>query len=462
MQRKQNCFQNIFAVSEIKKGKKMYKKLILLSILFIAFSSSLVQGRNNQPEVKIWEEPLILPTYIVHPPDVNPMFQRPLSYQGASRVIYPYPFMDNLSNIKKDQTYKAVYLENEYIKLCILPELGGKLFYATDKTNNYEVFYRQHVIKPSNIGMLGAWTSGGIEWCVFHHHRASTFMPVDYTLTGNEDGSKTIWVGEIEPRHRMRWTIGITLFPGKSYIEAQVKMFNRTERVNSILYWANVATHANEDYQVFFPPSTQYGTYHAKNYFTHWPVARERYLRRDYIDVDLSWWKNHPQPVSIFAHNLKEGFLAGYDHGKHAGTVHVANHNIVVGAKLWEWGPGEVGQMWDSKVLTDTDGPYAELMAGAYSDNQPDYSWIKPYEFKECKQYWYPLREISGVKTANLFGALNLEVKSDHKATLALNSTQNYRNAKVILKTKHRTIFEKVIDISPANPFQQEIFRRPT
>lgn len=439
----------------------MNKKLILFSILFIAFSSSSLPGQNNQQQVKIWEEPLVLPTYIVRPPDVTPIFQRPLSYQGASRVIYPYPLQDNLSNIRKDKTYNAIYLENEYIKLCVLPELGGKLFYATDMTNNYEIFYRQHVIKPSNIGMLGAWTSGGIEWCVFHHHRASTFMSVDYTLSANEDGSKTIWIGEIEPRHRMKWTIGITLYPGKSYIEAHVKIFNRTEEVHTFLYWANVATHANENYQVFFPPRTQYGTYHAKNYFAHWPIAREKYLGRDYVDVDLSWWKNHPKPVSIFAHDLKEGFLAGYDHGKQAGTIHVANHHIVVGAKLWEWGPGEVGRMWDSKVLTDADGPYAELMAGAYSDNQPDYSWIKPYETKECKQYWYPLREIGGVKTANLHGALNLEMKSNHRVLLGLNATQRYKNAKVIVKAKNRIIFEKIIDINPAQPFQHEITLSP-
>ena len=142
--------------------------------------------------VRIWEEPLVLPTYKVHPADLNPMFQRPLSYQGARRAVYPYPLMDNLSNVRRDQKYRALYLENEYIKLCVLPELGGKLFFATDKTNGYEIFYRQHVIKPSNIGMLGAWISGGVEWCVFHHHRASTFMPVDYALRENADGSKTV------------------------------------------------------------------------------------------------------------------------------------------------------------------------------------------------------------------------------------------------------------------------------
>lgn len=319
------------------------------------------------------------------------------------------------------------------------------------------MFYRQHVIKPALIGMLGAWISGGIEWCVFHHHRASTFMPVDYTFTENKDGSKTIWIGEIEPRHRMKWAIGVTLYPGRSYIEAQVKMFNRTENANSILYWANVATHANENYQVVFPPSTEYGTYHAKNYFAHWPVAKERYLNRDYVDVDLSWWKNHPSPVSIFAYDLREGFLAGIDHGRNTGTIHVANHHIVAGAKLWEWGPGDAGSMWDTKVLTDSDGPYAELMVGAYSDNQPDYSWIKPYEVKSFQQYWYPLRDLVSLKRGNIDAAVDLEMPTNGTATLAFNVTRKLNGARVVLKAKNKEVFSKSIDIDPGHPFHEKI-----
>ena len=149
----------------------------------------------------------------------------------------------------------------------MLPELGGRLFTATDKTNGYDFFYRQNVIKPALIGMLGAWISGGIEWCVFHHHRNTTFMPVDYALQDNADGSKTVWIGETERRHRMRWIIGLTLYPDRSYIETTVKFFNRTSQDHSILYWANVAVHADDDYQVLFPPSVQMATYHSKNDF---------------------------------------------------------------------------------------------------------------------------------------------------------------------------------------------------
>lgn len=431
---------------------------LALTILPLIFLGYLWPLYAQQP-VKIWEEPLTLPTYVVKAPDKNPMFFRNQSYQGASRYIYPYALEDNITDEKVDKTYRAVYLENEYIKLCVLPEIGGRLFYATDKTNGYEIFYRQHVIKPANIGMVGAWISGGIEFCVFHHHRASTNIPVDYMLVQNDDGSATIWIGETEPRHRMKWSLGISLYPGKSYIEVDGRLINPTENVNSILYWANVATHVNDNYQIIFPPSTDFAVYHAKNSFTTWPVTSSVYNGKEYYQdgIDAGWWKNHPEPVSMFAHNLQDGFLAGYDYGRQAGTMHVANHHIVKGAKLWEWGPGPYGSMWDTQVLTDSDGPYAELMTGAYSDNQPDYSWINPYETKTFKQYWYPLRETQGAVAANLNATLNLKKLNEQEYLVAVNATQPYQNASLSLMLKEEVLFETEINVSPENPFHKTI-----
>jgi len=427
------------------------KKYFLIAV-FICFLSTLSSGQSS---VKVWEEPLVLPTYRLDPPELNPMFYEHESYQGAKKKIYPYPFQDRPTNVREEKTYKALYLENDYIRLSILPEIGGRLFSAVDKTNNYEIFYHQHVIKPALIGMLGAWISGGIEWCVFHHHRNTTYMPVDYTLAENTDGSKTIWFGELERRHRMRWIIGMTLYPGKSYIEATVKLFNRTAFPHSILYWANVAVHANDDYQVIFPPSVQVATYHSKNDFSHWPISNEFYRGVNYRGVDLSWWRNHPEPISFFAWDLKEDFSGGYDHGKQAGVVHIGNHHIVCGAKLWEWSPGPRGRMWD-KILTDTDGPYAELMVGAYSDNQPDYSWIKPYEVKTFKQYWYPVRNIGGFKNANINAAVNLELKSNNIVRIGFCVTQP-RRAKVLLTGGDKLILEQQINIAPDEPFTKEV-----
>ncbi|OFX95846.1 MAG: hypothetical protein A2X05_14340, partial [Bacteroidetes bacterium GWE2_41_25] len=429
------------------KSKSLKGLLMSMALLFI------LNSFNLSAQVKMSEDKWVLPTYKVSPADKNPMFFKGESYQGASKYIYPYGMNDVISNEKTDQTWKALILENEYIKLCVTPEIGGKLYYGTDKTNGYNFLYKNNVVRPSNIGMLGAWVSGGIEWCVIHHHRASTFLPMDYDLAENADGSKTIWIGETEPRHRMRWTIGITAYPGKSYYSAEVKIHNPTPLTHTMLFWANVATHTNKDYQVVFPPSVQFATFHAKNSFTRWPYSTQVYNGQDFTKgVDLSWWINSPRANSYFAYDLKEDFMGGYDHGKETGTVHIGDHNIVKGSKLWEWGSGPAGQATEA-VLTEKDGPYVEIMVGAYSDNQPDYSWIKPYEVKTWKQYWYPIKDIKGFKNANLNGAVNLELKDGNSVFLGYYSTQKVNKAKIVLKNREKVIYEKTMEISPAITF---------
>ena len=436
-----------------------HRKLVGIALCAALIAGScLSQGlAQSDSSVRVWEEPLVIPTYRVGEPDRNPMFYNGRAYQGAQGPIYPYAFLDKLTDIREDHTYKAVYLENSYIKVCVLPELGGRILSAQDKTNGYDFFYHQHVIKPALIGMLGAWISGGVEWNIPHHHRATTFMPVDYTLEENSDGSKTIWVGETEWRHRMKWIVGLTLYPDRSYLEATVRLFNRTPFTHSFLYFANVAVHANENYQVIFPPSTEFATFHGKNQFSRWPISTSIFNGVDYRrGVDVSWWKNHPSPTSWFAWNSQEDFFGGYDHGKEAGVVHVADHHIVPGKKFWEFANGDVGRRWD-KILTETDGPYIELMAGAYSDNQPDYSWIQPYEVKTWKQYWYPVRAIGGFKDANLNAVVNLDVDSKGLAKLGVNTTEEQNGAKVLLTAGKRVVFEQQADIGPAKPFTQQV-----
>lgn len=406
-------------------------------------------------EVRVWEEPLVIPTYEIGPADPNPRFYAGRSHQGAQGRVYPYPMLDTLTDRKVDKTYKALYLENQYVKLCVLPELGGRLFSAVDKTNGYDFFYRQHVIKPVLIGMLGAWISGGIEWNVPHHHRATTFMPVDSCLKENRDGSATIWVGELEIRHRMRWAIGLTLRPDRSTIELTGRIYNRTPFVNSILYFANPAVHANENYQVIFPPSTEYVTQHAKREFLDWPIANGRYGGHLYEDVDISWYKNLPKPVSFFAWDDTDEFFGGYDHGKDAGVVHVANHHTVPGKKFWTFACGPQGRMWDT-MLTDGDGPYIELMAGAYSDNQPDYSWIQPYEVKTWKQYWYPVRGIGGFTYANLDGAVNLTVGGG-VAKLRIHTPAAREDARVVLEAKGKIVLDERAAVAPDRPFARDV-----
>jgi tetratricopeptide (TPR) repeat protein len=439
--------------------KKFPVVIILLSLLdqgiYAQVSQARVYSRNPvlDEAARIWEEDVTIPTYLTGEPDPNPMFYFGRAYQGAEGRVYPYPLFDKLTGIRKDMKYKMVFLENEYIKIGILPGIGGRLFSAIDKTNNYSFIYTQHVIKPALIGMLGAWISGGMEWNIPHHHRATSFLPVQYRIVENPDYSKTVWVGEMELRHRTRWIVGYTLRPGKSYIEISVRLFNTSPFIQSVLCFANTAVHANDDYQVIFPPSTQYVTHHSKREFTTWPVATSRYGGADFTKgVDVSWYKNHFSSNSMFAWDYTGDFLGGYDHGRDAGIICYADHNTVPGKKFWTWGNAPYGKMWD-RALTDDDGPYIELMVGAFSDNQPDYSWMQPNEMKYLKQFWYPIRKTGGAKNANENGVINIDYEGDGNVKIGVHTTAKVPQGKIMVMSGETVFKEITTDISPDKPY---------
>lgn len=409
------------------------------------------------PAVKATETRITIPTYLTGEPEPNPIFYDGRGSQGAQGRVYPYPLYDRLTNIKSNQVYTVVYLENQYVRIGILPEIGGRLFEAIDKSNGYNFVYRQHVIKPALIGLIGAWISGGIEWNIPHHHRATTALPVQYQLEDNPDGSKTVWVGELELRQRMRWAVGYTLRPDRSYLQCSIRILNRTPFSNSMLCFANVAVHVNDSYQVIYPPHTQFVTFHSKHEFTTWPVATTRYAGEDFTrGVEVSWYSNHVAATSMFAWNCQDDFFAGYDHGRHAGIMSVADHHIVPGKKFWTWGTGPRGRMWD-KILTDSDGPYIELMVGGYSDNQPDYSWLQPDETKSFEMYWYPFREIDGVKNANLEAAVNLEILGDQSARIGFCATAEHPNARALVRAGTQVLLNESCAIGPRKPFTKTV-----
>ncbi len=406
--------------------------------------------------VTVMEEMITIPTYLAGDPDPNPVFFNGRRYQGAQGRVYPYPLTHNLTDSIVDKEYNAVIIENEYVEICILPEIGGRIHYAKDKSNDYYFLYHNRVIKPALIGMTGAWVSGGVEWNIPHHHRASSFYPVDHTITENDDGSKTVWVGETEWRHRTKWIVGITLHPGSTLVETTIRVFNTTPVQNSILVWANAATHANIDYQIFFPPKTRYTTYHRKNQFSEWPISYQRYDGADYTEgVDVSRWVNHIKSTSFFEWGNMGNFVAGIDHGAEAGTVIFGDKYVNPGKKLWSWGNNPSGAMWDG-LLTDEDGPYVELMFGSFSDNQPDYSWIQALETKEASYWFAPLKGMKGVRSVNENAVIDLEVRND-SLLAAINVTSVREGAGIYLYRGDDLIFESVEDINPQTPFILEI-----
>jgi tetratricopeptide (TPR) repeat protein len=366
---------------------------------------------SERKAVRMWEEKVQIPTYGIGEPDYNPIFLEKRVYQGSSGKVYPYPVIDKIKDEKEVKTYQMIFLENQYLQIQIMPEIGGRVYRALDKTNNCDFVYYNRVIKPALVGLAGPWISGGIEFNWPQHHRPNTFGPVEYQCVENKDGSKTVWVSEIDRMYGTKGMAGFTLYPDKAYLEISGQLYNRTPLPQTFLWWANPAVSVHNETQSVFPPDVHAVFDHGKRDVSRFPIATGTYYKMDYSSgVDISRYKNIPVPTSYMAYHSDYNFIGGYDHREKAGILHVANHHISPGKKQWTWGCGEFGKAWDCN-LTDEDGPYIELMTGVYTDNQPDFSWLQPYEEKSFKQYFMPYKQLGVVKNATIDAAVHLEAE---------------------------------------------------
>ena len=399
--------------------------------------------------VKAWKEKVVIPTYEVGKPEKNPIFLEKRVYQGSSGVVYPYPVIESIANEKVDKEYNAVFIENEYIKIMILPELGGRVQMAYDKIKQRHFIYYNHVIKPALVGLAGPWISGGIEFNWPQHHRPSTYMPVDTTIEENADGSVTVWVNEMERMFHQKGMAGFTLRPGHAFLEIKGVLYNRTEVPQTFLWWANPAVAVNDYYQSVFPPDINAVFDHGKRAVSSFPIATGTYYKMDYsAGVDISNYKNIKVPTSYMAVNSRFDFEGGYENDTQAGMLHVASHHISPGKKQWTWGNGDFGRAWD-RNLTDEDGPYIELMAGVYTENQPDFTWLQPYEEKSFVQYFLPYRELGVVKNATKDLLMNIEPEGEGQVCFKIFATSR-QQVVVTLRGEDGTVYyQKEVTITP-------------
>lgn len=406
-------------------------------------------------KVKVWEENIQIPTYGIGNPEKHPMFLEKRVYQGASGVVYPYPVIEKVDDKPTMQTWQAVWIENEYIKVMILPALGGRIQRAYDKIKKRDFVYYNHVIKPALVGLTGPWISGGIEFNWPQHHRPSTYLPVDYKIEECEDGSAIIWVSERERMYHQKGMIGFTLRPGRAVLELNVKLYNPTALPQNFLWWGNPAVAVNDAYQSVFPNDVNAVFDHGKRDVSRYPIATGIYYKKDYsAGVDISRYKNITVPTSYMAIKSNYDFVGGYENDTQAGLLHVCNHHVSPGKKQWTWGNGDFGQAWD-RNLTDDDGPYIELMTGVYADNQPDFTYLKPYEEKKFTQYFMPYRELGVVKNASSDLLLNIE-KEENGYELKIFATRAFSDLNVNVIKDAKRIFETTFDVSP-----EELFKTP-
>ncbi|MDG3581091.1 DUF5107 domain-containing protein [Galbibacter pacificus] len=407
-------------------------------------------------KVRIWKENITLPTYDIGTPEKNPVFIEKRVYQGSSGAVYPYPVIEKIHDTKINKTYIALFLENQFIKIMVLPELGGRIQMAYDKTKERHFVYYNQVIKPALVGLTGPWISGGIEFNWPQHHRPTTFDPVDYLMEEHKDGSATIWCSELERMFRTKGMAGFTLHPDKSYIEIKAKIYNKTPLPQTFLWWANPAVKVNDAYQSVFPPDVNAVFDHGKRDVSSFPIAKGTYYKVDYSPgTDISRYKNIPVPTSYMAITSKYNFVGGYENDSKAGLLHVANHHISPGKKQWTWGNGNFGHAWD-RNLTDEDGPYIELMCGVYTDNQPDFTWLMPEEEKDFVQYFMPYRDLGAIKNATKNAMVNIEQKAG-SLIIKVHTTGIYPNCSIRVLNSNETILVDSYMASPSNSYEKSI-----
>lgn len=414
--------------------------------------------------VKAWREIVTIPTYEVGKPEKSPMFLEKRVYQGSSGVVYPYPVIETMSDEKVDKDYLAIWIENEYVKIMVLPELGGRVQMAWDKIKKRHYVYYNHVIKPALVGLVGPWISGGIEFNWPQHHRPSTYMPVDTCIEEGDDGSVTVWVSEMEKMFHQKGMAGFTLRPGCAYLEIKGVLYNRTDVPQTFLWWANPAVEVNDAYQSVFPPDINAVFDHGKRAVSSFPIATGTYYKMDYsAGVDISNYKNIYVPTSYMGVNSRFNFEGGYENDTEAGMLHVASHHFSPGKKQWTWGNGDFGRAWDRNLTDETTAaersalgidrsgfrPYIELMAGVYTENQPDFTWLMPYEEKRFVQYFMPYRELGVVKQASKDLIMNIEENGGGMVRFKVFATSR-QEVRIVLRNDDGTVYyNKEVTITP-------------
>ena len=348
---------------------------------------------HNKAVVRVVKSPI--KTYTWDKPS-----RYPILFHGGYRSIYPYTMEDRLLHRVEDRLYTHIVLENEFIRVVILPELGGHLWEAYDKVSGKELFYNNQVVKPGLIALRGAWCATGIEWNFPVGHSVSTVSTVDHLCFENEDGSVTAVVGDLDRTTRMKWTVKITVHPGRLGFSLETVLSNPQAYPSRYMYWENAAIHATEGFQ-FVAPAKAAWTWGGKCQF---PIVD---------GVDKSWYLAHPRSIDYFMLGLGENYYGYFDHKRKVGAVHVADYHVMPGKKFFTWGTAEHALSWQ-RNLTDDDGPYIELQSGL-TPTQAAFDFFKPESAIRWDEAWFSIGDLGYFVFANREAALHLSNRLDKR-----------------------------------------------
>ena len=392
-------------------------------------------------QVRVWQGTLTLPVYDEGLPDPNPPFDQ----FATTRFNYPYTLRTNLTDRRTSHALRAVFLENQYLKCTILPDLGGHLYTCIDKINGKPMFYANPSIKKANIGYRGAWAAFGVEYNFPVSHNWMSLSPVDFAFAQNADGSGSVTVGNIDRVYGMQWSVEMRLKPKSTVLEQRVTLYNRDNVRHRFYWWNNAGVEVWNDSHIEYP--MRFAASHGFTEVQPWPV--------DTSGRDLSIIRNQTTgPVSLFVHGSREPFMGVWNPHTNSGTVHFANYDELPAKKTWSWGVDADGLDW-RKALSDNDSAYVEVQAGLFR-NQETYAFLEPRESIHFSEYWMPVREIGGITRANLSGILHVS-RQERALVIDFNANQPISGAIVSVADDHRRVFTESADLTPQQTWSRKV-----
>ncbi len=394
-------------------------------------------------EVRVWQATLTLPTYEEGAPDPNP----PFDAFAIGRFSYPYTLRENLTDHRAPHDWRAVYLENEYLKCSVLPDIGGHLYTCVDKISGQPMFYANPSIKKANIGYRGAWAAFGIEFNFPVSHNWVSMSPVRFSFARNADGSASVWVGNIDRVYGMEWLVELQLRPGSTLLEEHVTLNNRSDVRHRFYWWNNAGVEVKDDSRICYP--MQYTASHGFTDVDTWPV--------DSTGKDLSVIRNQTSgPVSRFVHGSREPFMGVWRPDTNTGVAHYAEYAALPAKKIWSWGVDADGLDW-RRALSDNNSAYVEVQAGLFR-NQETYAFLEPRQTIRFDEYWMPARGIGGIARANLAGVLNLS-HVNGALVAAFNANRKMAQASIRILDGTRTLVDEKTDLDPEHTWIRTMMR---
>ena len=394
--------------------------------------------------VRVYEGSLVIPTYEHSGRELEPaLFPK-------STVTGMYPFTTYLMPFQaegpKPRDYRAIFVENQYLKLTYIPEFGGRIFSLYDKLRGREVFYRNDVIKPAPYNPRNSWPQSGLELTGPRDLHMLTLHSEPYwsnRAVHNPDGSVTLALGETDPVYGMEVQLAATLHPGVAALEIGVRCYNgRPARMPQML-WINTAINATLKTRFMYPMSRTVG--HTTSDIADWPL---------YNGIDYSWDRNNTHMLGVFGIDIYDNYQGAYQFDRDYGIFCYGDRRVVQGMKLWTFGYGDSAKVHECGY-TDNAGPFVELQSGRYVWDG-HYEWVAPHKTESWNEWWVPVAATGGLTTLTRDVALHLEVpeRAGAGAVMALAVTRKLKGATVTVRTRAGQVLNVQADLDPAKPFR--------